>query len=293
MKKKQQSEDSKSSTEISVTAESIEKCMERVSEARQEAEGSLQELIDSLENEPKPYPASVYYSNEYGLKNGVNYAFNEDGTVNWRAMVRPEHLYPNKDRFPEGKVPDSIEGLEDSKLLIKLAGIKEVARLRGYKEVRSKVILSEPDRAVVSCKIKWAGNYESEFNDIIFEDVANATVDNCNSFATKFLECIAYNRAFIRCVRNFLNIHIVGEDEIDKSEKAPVDNTVAISPQDVLAKNARAKGFDDYESFKGFLRKLWMDDSYKNEDIKDWSSFKDIPAKESRILLALLNQYKQ
>lgn len=267
-------------------------------ESAPETAAVMDELLvsaETVQEEPAEpvFPPYMFEINDFGLRENVEYVFNDDATINWRAMIKSEHLYPNKDRFPEGKVPDSIEGLEDSKLLIKLSGIKELARLRGYKSVKSKVIISEPERAVVSCKITWVGNYESECCDVTYEDVANATVDNCSSFVTKFLESIAYNRAFVRCVRNFLNIHVVGEDEIDKSEKAPADNTVAISPQDVLAKNARAKGFEDYESFKvTFLRKLWVEDSYKNEEAKNWNSFKDISAKESRILLALLNNFK-
>lgn len=293
MRKKKQPENPEDSSGLLVSTESVDNEIA----VDQENKVSLQGLIDivnNLDNESQPYSPSTYFHNGYGLKNGVNYIFNEDGTVNWRAMVKPEHLYPNKDRFPEGKVPDSIEGLDDSKLLIKLAGIKEVAKLRGYSKVSLKTIASEPDRAVVSCKIKWDGNYETNFERVSFEDIANATEENCNSFGKKFLEPIAFNRAFIRCVRNFLNIHIVGEDEIDKSDKTDsADNSVAISPQDVLAKNAKAKKMEDFEQFKNFLRKLWADGSYKNEEVTSWKSFKDIPPKESRILLALLNKFEQ
>ncbi len=34
-----------------------------------------------------------------GLLSNVEYVFNEDGSINWRAMVKAEHLYPNKDWF--------------------------------------------------------------------------------------------------------------------------------------------------------------------------------------------------
>ncbi len=38
-----------------------------------------------------------YKRNEFGLLEGVEYKFNEDGSVNWRAMIKPEHLYPNRE----------------------------------------------------------------------------------------------------------------------------------------------------------------------------------------------------
>ena len=53
-----------------------------------------------------------------------------------------------------------------------------------------------------------------------YTDVGNATLANTDAFCAKFLETIACNRAFVRCVRNYLNIHIVGADEIDKSKGA-------------------------------------------------------------------------
>jgi hypothetical protein len=37
------------------------------------------------------------------------------------------------------------------------------------------------------------------------------------------------------------------------------------------------------------LRQFWKDETYKNENAKDWKSFEDIPVKECRKLLALVN----
>ena len=53
--------------------------------------------------------------------------------------------------------------------------------------------------------------------EVLYEEYANATSENTNDFCLKFLETIACNRAFVRCVRNFLNINIVGVDELDNS----------------------------------------------------------------------------
>ena len=44
----------------------------------------------------------------------VNYEFNLDGTVNWRKMVKPEHLVPNKDRTSE----TDVTKLKDYQLII-------------------------------------------------------------------------------------------------------------------------------------------------------------------------------
>ena len=241
----------------------------------------------------KIYGPDLWKRNEHGLLDSVDYIFNEDGSVNWRAMINPEHLYPNKDWFEIRKMPmpNSIEGLDDSQLLIKLGGIKELAKLRGFHNVTYDITESSDSRVVVQCMINWIENYEGSCSQT-FASIANATTNNTNGFAAKFLECIAENRAFVRTVRNFLGIHIVGADEIDSSKnKAPIEVATAsvakdISPQGIL----KEKAGTDFESFKGCLRAWYKTGAYKHdpEVIKTWEDFKDIPAKECRKLLKLV-----
>ena len=244
----------------------------------------------------KLYGPDLWARNEHGLLQSVEYEFNEDGSVNWRAMISPEHLYPNKDHFEMRKmpVPDSIEGLEDNQLLIKLSGIKELAKLRGFHNVTYDITESSDSRVVVQCMINWIENYEGAYGHTqTFSSIANATTHNTNGFAAKFLECIAENRAFVRTVRNFLGIHIVGADEIDSSKnKSPIvpppssSGAKDISPQGIL----KEKAGSDFESFKGCLRAWYKTGAYTHdpEDIKTWKSYKDIPAKECRKLLKLV-----
>ncbi len=232
-----------------------------------------------------------------------NFKFNEDGSVNWRAMVKPEHLYPNKDWFElRGKpIPDSVEGLADNQLLIKLGGIKELAKLRGYNQVNYDVVKCEKDYVVVKCQISWKALMAEKpsmtilEDPCIFEDMANATLENTNDFCAKFLETIATNRAFVRCVRNYLGINIVGDDEIDKSKnKISVyenaeSSIVNITPQGLLKKLAKDKlGCDSFDDFKSYLRKLWQEETYKNEEAKVWNDFTAIPAKECRKLTSFI-----
>ena len=244
----------------------------------------------------KLYGPDLWKRNEHGLLESVEYEFNQDGSVNWRAMISPEHLYPNKDHFEMRKmpVPDSIEGLEDNQLLIKLGGIKELAKLRGFHNVTYDIVESSDSRVVVQCMINWIENYEGSYaHTQTFSSIANATTHNTNGFAAKFLECIAENRAFVRAVRNFLGIHIVGADEIDSSKNkspivAPPSSSGAkdISPQGIL----KEKAGTDFNSFKGCLRAWYKTGAYTNdpEVIKEWSDYKDVPAKECRKLLKLL-----
>ena len=247
----------------------------------------------------KQTPFEKYQRNKHGLLNGVEYEFNEDGSINWRAMIKPEFLYANKDWFECRKqaVPNSIEGLNDKQLLIMLGGIKELAKLRGFDSVSYEISNVGDDYVTAKCKITWIGNYETDSRTIIFEDVANATADNTDDFCIKFLETIACNRAFVRCVRNFLNIHIVGADEIDKSKNRVVDlgdmlvsTAIPVTPQGALEKAVNEKlKINSFDGFKEHLRALWTSEAYRNQEAKNWESFKDIPAKESRILLKIIN----
>ena len=237
-----------------------------------------------------------YNRNELGLLEGVEYQYNEDGSINWRAMIASEHLYPNKGWFEARNqaMPNSVEGLEDYQLLIKLSGIKELAKLRGFTKVSYDVIKCEMEHVAVKCAITWNSNFESHGQEVYFEDIANATTYNTSSFAQKFLETIAANRAFVRCVRNFLNIHIVGADEIDTS-----NGKKAVAPQQKEAGSYGPLAIlmaylqlddtqEDFETFKDILRSLWKNKQYQNEDAKEWAAWSDMPTKEVVKLIKIL-----
>jgi len=242
-----------------------------------------------------------YQRGEHGLLENVNYVFNEDGSVNWRAMIKPEFLYVNKGWFEQRnkEVPTSIEGLQDKQLLIMLGGIKELAKLRGYRGVQYGLTRDEGnDYISSSCRIDWMPNYETNGEEVSYEDCANASFDNTDSFCHKFLETMACNRAFVRCVRNFLNIHIVGADEIDKSdpnfsrdspESSSASELSILQPHSLLERTANEKGIESFDGFVEWLRECHKNKTYVNPDqVKLWKGYKDIPAKECRALSKLL-----
>ena len=260
---------------------------------------SVQKQIKDISKETK------YSRNSLGLLQSIDYEFNEDGSVNWRAMVDSKHLFPNKSWFEARNkpTPRSVEGLQDNQLLIKLAGIKELAKLRGYNSVRYNVVKCEKDHVAIKCEISWVPNFEnpSQESDHLpastqFEDVANATTENTSSFATKFLETIAANRAFVRCVRNFLNVHIVGDDEIDKSNGLPqhpeadeVEPLKKLTPNGVLESLASSQlKCNSFNDFKDKLRELWTLELYRNDDAKNWQEYDSVPAKEARLLINII-----
>jgi len=239
------------------------------------------------ESTATPPTQAKFTRNEDGLIEGEDYIFNEDGSVNWRDMIKDDHLFPNRSWFESrGKdMPSSTNGLQDFQLLIKLGGIKELAKLRGFKSVKYNTVKCEKDHVAVICEIEFIGNYETGGQTVTFQDMANANLQNTSSFATKFLETIACNRAFVRAVRNFLNVHIVGDDEIDKSSPTsePSSFTASLTPNGILENK-----FENFSSFQDKLRQLWKKELYRNDFVTDWSAFDDIPPKEARVLIKLL-----
>ena len=243
---------------------------------------------------------SLFCRDENGLLKNIQYPFNEDGSVNWRAMIKEEHLFPNKVWFESRNkdMPRSIDGLKDHQLLIKLSGIKELARLRGFSNVSYKIEKCEEDHVAVSCSITFLPNYETNNSPIVFEDMANASIKNTSSFAVKFLETIACNRAFVRAVRNFLNVHIVGDDEMDKSNLGSFTATKStakadpFSPHTTLKNRAKSiLGIEKFEDFKPFIKKLWIDKKegvYKNPEVENWKDWDNISIKDTKILISYI-----
>jgi hypothetical protein len=239
---------------------------------------------------------TLFQRDENGLLKNVQYVFDEGGSINWRAMVKEEHLFPNKAHFERFNkpIPKTIDGLRDHQLLIKLSGIKELARLRGFDSVAYETVKCEYDHVAVRCAISFIGNYETG-GPVFYEDMANATTNNCSSFAVKFLETIACNRAFVRAVRNFLNVHIVGLDEMDTSDgKTPPSNVQSSSSpsfdiQSSLERNSKELlNCYNFECFKEYLKQLKEASIYINSEVESWDSYQDIPSKESRILLKII-----
>ena len=206
-------------------------------------------------------PPKTLKRNEFGLLENppIPYVFNEDGYVNWRKMIRPEFLVANKQRTQE----TDISKLEDKDLLILLGGIKELAQIRGFTCVSYDVPDAGPNYVIASCYINWIGNYETSNVDVSFQSLADASPDNTQSFARNYLAAIAENRAFVRCVRNFLKINIVGQEEVGVKviEEPGSDNP--ISPAAVLHNLMKEKGI----SFDQIQKRLIKDKYEKAEEL--------------------------
>jgi hypothetical protein len=219
---------------------------------------------------------------ENGLLLGKEYEFTDDGLVNWRKMIDSKYLVPNLSKFPSGTENKNlnVHDLEDSQLLILLGGIKDLANIRGYSKVKYKVFNCTQNHVAVSCKITWTPNFETSGQEVEFESLADAHLDNTKSFAKDFLMAIAENRAFVRSVRNFLRINILGSDELGDSKNQTVIHTEsgtetqvsASHPSNVL-KETMAKANITFEVIKETLIKEGINEA------ANWDSVSEIPHK--------------
>ena len=228
-----------------------------------------------------------------GLISGgsVDYTFNESGFIDWRKMIKVEHLVPNLQKTSERDVTK----LKDTELIILIAGIKELAQVRGYTDVRYDVTSPSKDYVVASCSIKFIPNYETEGREVTFSAIGDAGPHNTHGFGQAFLGPMAENRAFVRCVRNFLKINIVVNDELQKmtfakpftpqSAGSPAEEVDQPSPTALLKKVMKEKKVDF-----GRLKKRLEDENY--EKVDSIEKVDDIPKAKIFELITRLKKVK-
>jgi len=224
--------------------------------------------------------------NEHGLLAGVDYHVGEDGFINWRKMVEDDHLVPNKSRTQE----TDVSKLEDGDLLILLAGIKNLAHLRGFESVKYRVENGDADSVTAVCEIQFSPNFETGHKSVTFSAIGDATVHNTKGFGRQFLGPVAENRAFVRCVKSFLRINVVGQDEMGDASLLAESNgssaaTSAADPHSLLSSVMQEKGV----SFDNLREKLVVEGKIKESEYK---SLQDIPKSQIFALIKRLKTIK-
>lgn len=232
-----------------------------------------------------PKPPKVFRRNSYGLLDGVEYVFKPDGRVDWRKMIRPEHLVPNKQKTQE----TDITKLEDKDLIILLAGLKELAQLRGYYSVSYPIVTDSRSYCSASCCISWFPNYETENQPVYFESRADAHPENSNGFGIHFLATIAENRAFCRAVRNFLKINIVAQDELGatSNQEEKQESIPAANPYQLLQALLDKKKV----KFEHLVIKLQQESKEGDKEAFGYKVITDIPKVKILSLIERLKKY--
>ena len=222
--------------------------------------------------------------NSDGLVESVTYKFTDTGEIDWRSMVDPKYLYLNTDNFNRRKeaVPSSIDGVADKDLIIQLPGLRNLAILRGFTSVTYRPITATNEYAATVCQINWIGNFETNFQPIIYEDMACANFLNVGEMVSSYLVEMSANRAFCRTVRNFLKIFIVSKEELPPAKTMKTNNGNNSEPAVVLANLMKEKG----KSFEEVMKKLVGEGYAEFGNYKNWS---DIPGDK---IFNLIDRFK-
>lgn len=203
--------------------------------------------IDMTAHADVPASQPLFGRDADGLIKNMIYVRKSDNRIDWRAMINPAHIVRNEQQIKRDEVKliqryskpvaeIETKNLDDRYLLILLAGIKELAHLRGYMSVAPRVAYASDSRCVVETLIMWIPNFETSGYSVAFGDVGSATPASVGQGFDLYLEPIAANRAFVRAVRNFLGIHIVGRDEVPFSAAvSPDEGGTSTATNDSLA----------------------------------------------------------
>jgi hypothetical protein len=230
---------------------------------------------------------------EHGLLKGIEYVFRDNSTIDWRAMVKSEYIVFNLQYKSEveakyqKRIEDvKVEEVEDKYLLILLAGMKELAFIRGYESVTYRVHEAHKRYAAVSCRIRWIPNYETNNRCLTFESLADASIETTSGFAQNYLMAMAENRAFVRCVRNSLGIHIVGVDEIGPKTNGHFGAPPKSLPQGMLYQILEEKKIP-FPRFKD----EWV--SMGHEEAKGWNAIEEVPSDQVFVILEAMKKVKK
>lgn len=184
-------------------------------------------------------PKQASLRDENGLLKGVTHHYKPNGMIDWRKMISPEHVVVNKfalagrgidaDSLPADALAKLVEESREEDLVIKLAGFREIATIRGFNRIESEIKGDHHEKAVVKVTIEWIPNFEnpnSTWEPYTVSAIASASRESVDERFAKYLETLAENRAFVRAVRHSLGIVAVGQDEIkQEDQKAEVRNT--------------------------------------------------------------------
>lgn len=250
-----------------------------------------------------------------GLISSIHHVRHPDQSINWQAMLKPEHLYVRPEAVETLLVQFNVKSKWDldvtkckpNQLLVTLAGINYLAYLRGLKSVVPTPFQVTESEVVSTCQVAFIPNFENP-EGLTVGAQASASLYSVSGSFQLYLATIAQNRAFVRAVRQALRIEILGNDELDnKANKAfeaalesgqnpllaPAKTAVqesttssAITGVGLLADKCKARKIS-FDSLRVSALKIITD---LNSDPNLWTDFRDIPPLDSYTLLRKIEE---
>jgi hypothetical protein len=221
-----------------------------------------------------------------GFLKTVTLPLKENGLINWRKIISKEHLALNRynlagrgvsiESMSQDEISKLIDESPEEDLVIKLGGFRELAAIRGFEEIDSKIEGFNQDGVSIKVTIKWIANQENP-RGLTVSAIASASPANTDQLFSKFLETIAENRAFIRAVRNSLGIISLGQDEFKQEDVKIEAQNVKIQSllgQAMEKAGVSLEGLKIASSDKGFI---WNDKWTSVEKIDPAAAMSFIP----------------
>lgn len=249
-----------------------------------------------------------------GLIEGLRYVYDENGKINWKALVDPKFLYiarEHEDKVvkEQGKPLAEVDLLlvRDDWLRIRVGGLNQLAHMRGVRSCRYPHVETREGHATVSCEITFIGNSESGMEPETWSGIASASIRSVDKHFIPYLETFAENRAFSRCVKRALQINILSDIEVGGEGKKAAEggssstptedagnvgdeqgsNTPAFQPYEVLSKKCAALKitFEALKTRTVEVNALAPENEKCLTDPATWGSFADIQPRDAWLLM--------
>lgn len=247
------------------------------------AGGDITPILGTLESTQKEYLREINFDTDL---------------FDWKSLIPKQYIEISSQwlsengidpaKFEEGNKEELKERCGEENLIIRLAGFKHLAHLRGIKSVGYKLKTLDKERVSSICTIKFAKceltdkeGRVSLFPEQEFSGVANANIENTSYPFSNFLESMAENRSFIRAVKTAFNINILGAEELEIKQTVATNllsDDGCVSPQESLALMIAGIGKNFTDLKISLKNKKW-------EGQDNWNEFSDIPSDQCLLIM--------
>lgn len=219
---------------------------------------------------------------ENGLLKHIQHPKTPEGRIDWRKLIPIQYLYVSADFETEVKVAQNVKSkydidvtkVPDKQLVITLAGLKYLARLRGLKAVRASDLHVTDTEVTSICTVEFIPNQDDP-EGLTVGLQASASVYSVSGKFQLYLAALAQNRAYSRAVKDALGIEILGAEEVDFRASKAFEEQLAKGVNPLLANRVNAapvepKATPDVNGSKpfGFLAKVCADNGISFDALK-------------------------